>query len=166
MTLALTTTQVEFNLEDTIRLVVAQGVGPDPHDIATKVLELIPVGLERDLLARLLPQYCRKVTTGPRKARKYRLARATRSTDGMMTGKWALVREEILNDPFSVDGQWVVFGDLTQDNLAWLVADRKEGAADLTAEATRLSNLLSLMKREKVATVRNLPFDLIEKVML
>lgn len=155
------TTTTTFNLNQTIRDVIAEGVGPDPRDIATKVLELVPIGLERDLLAYLLPQHCRLIMIQPRAAAQ----RAMRRTSGELEGKWRMVRETILTDPYEVDGTWKLFGDLTVEDVLWLAEDRKRRGAELNAESERHSQLAAVMKRRKVSTVRELPLEQIEKVM-
>ncbi len=156
----------EFDLREAVRAVIADGVGPNPKDVAVKVLERIPVGLERDLLATLLPEFCRKMLLSTRSARHKRSARAGRVRGaGLMSAKWKAVREEVLNEAWSVNGEWITFGDLTAANLRWLVAERKQAVESLALEATRLANLLALAERHAVGSVRELPFDVIEKVM-
>jgi hypothetical protein len=49
-----------FSLAETVRTLIAEGVGPNHRDLAVKTLEAIPPGAERDVLAQLLPEYCRK----------------------------------------------------------------------------------------------------------
>ena len=152
-------------LRSRVREVMQTGVGPDPRDIAIKVLENVPLGDERGYLALLLPAYCREVSRGIRSPYHYYTENVeTRSTRGDVGKKWADVGG-VFGLGFSVEGEWLRLGAMTQKQIKWLIGDYSRIASDNKAQAERFTSLGNLMRRHKAQVVSDLPFGKVEGVM-
>ena len=157
--------ETTLNLRDLVRGVIRDDVGPDPRDIATKVLEVVPFGDERDYLAFLLPTYCRKVSRDIRSGYShYTEDGETRSGSGDVGKKWADVRG-VFGLPFCVDGEWLKLGGLSQDQVVSLAGDYSRLASDNEFQAERFLSLRNLMRRHKALVVSDLPVEKVEGVM-
>lgn len=154
-------TEEHFDLRSLVRKVVADGVGPDPREVAAKVLELVPIGWERDAMAQMLPEFCRIVIVNPRTHSQRRGA----TSDAFSQGKWDLVRDKLLDQAWQVAGVWRFFGDLTLKDVNWLVEERAASAQELFEESGRLAALAKTMKARKAETVRDVPAEVLAKVM-
>ncbi len=154
-----------LNLRNLVRGVIRDDVGPDPRDIATKVLEVVPFGDERDYLAFLLPAYCREVSRSLRSGYIHNTEDGeTRSSSGDVGKKWADVRG-VFGLPFCVDGEWLKLGGLSQDQVVSLAGDYSRLASDNQFQSERFLSLRNLMRRHKARVVSDLPVEKVEGVM-
>ena len=152
------------NLRSMVMDVIRDDVGPDPKDIAIKVLEMVQFGDERDHLSFLLPAYCREVSRGVRSPYDYADGVEARSTRGDVGKKWADVRG-VFGLPFCVDGEWLRLGALSQDQVVLLAGDYSRIASENQSQSKRFMSLRNLMRRHKAQVVSDLPVGKVEGVM-
>ncbi len=157
-------TEETTTLRSMVKEVIRTGVGPDPKDIAIKVLEGVHIGDERDFLAFLLPAYCREILRGIRSPYYYTDSDDRRSTSGDVGKKWADVRG-VFGLPFFVDGEWLRLGALSQDQVVLLAGDYSRIASENEAQMNRFLSLKNLMRRHKAQRVSDLPVGKVEGVM-
>lgn len=140
----------------------------DPHDIADALLAKLKGQAVRDALAECLPQYVRIVLARERWSDRLDPASAVTETHTGTAGssrstKWAAARSLFRQPIFA--GQWRQLGDLTVEEVTWLVDDRDRQAKELMLSRDRWSALRDLMARRKAKKVADLPEDEVAEVL-
>ena len=154
----------QTSLRHAIREVAATLSLNNPHEIADKVIESTTAQQRKDWLAEILPSFVADVL---RNDRNDALNASSGSKASARSAKVAGVRDwwaAFLAARISVNGHWKAVGDLSADDLQVVVAERREAAAKINAQADRYEHLLSLLATHGVATVAELPRDAVEAV--
>jgi hypothetical protein len=141
----------------------------DPHAIADAIAADLRGAAAKEALAECLPQYVRVVLSSLRS--NARLDPATwpshtheANAGSSRSSKWMAARD-FFRQPIHAAGEWRQLGDLTVDEVAWLVDDRHRQAKELTIAADRFAALRDLMTRRKAKRVRDLPEDEVAGVL-
>lgn len=156
------------SVRDRVRELLADTDLSDPHDIADALLGQLKGRSTRDALAECLPQYVRIVLARERWSDRPDLAKeqadahhdAARSS---RSSKWAAARS-LFRQPIYA-GQWRQLGELTVEEITWLVDDRDRQAKELMIARDRWSALRDLMTRRKASKVAELPEDEVAEVL-
>lgn len=156
------------SVRERVRKVLVETELSDPHDIADALLAKLKGQAARDALAECLPQYVRIVLSGERRRDRLDPAMGAttnqRSTAGSSrSSKWAAARS-LFRQPIYV-GQWRQLGELTVEEVTWLVDDRDRQAKELMIARDRWSALRDLMTRRKADRVADLPESEVAEVL-
>lgn len=135
---------------------------PNPHALAPKVLEAIPFGEEREILAMLLPDVCREVFRSLRGAPQKLPAP---DTSVAASPRWRHVRRRWLDVPVKAGDTWKLLGDCTPEETLKLAADYGRRAEENAAFERRYRRLAEEAVARKVRVVGDLPEELVEEVM-
>ncbi len=155
----------QTSLRHAIREVAATSSLNNPHEIADKVIASTTAQQRKDWLAEILPSFVADVLRNDRNDALN--ASSSGSKASARSAKVAGVRDwwaAFLAARISVNGHWKAVGDLDADDLQTVVAERREAAAKINAQADRYEHLLSLLATHGVATVAELPRDAVEAV--
>ena len=132
-------------IRERIRDVVSTSSIVDPHNIAAKLIESATASDRADWLAEVLPRYVGDVLRNDRNSLISESAIAPRP---VRSAKVAGVRDwwhKFTTSTIAVDGTWKAMGELTADDLAVVVAERRDHAAATLRQADRFECLAGLL---------------------
>lgn len=135
---------------------------PDPGVIADKLRGEIPSSAYDEVLAVTLRSYVREQI----RARRRSPAKVLEPTTSLMQAspKWRMVRD-LLDDSYSVDGEWKRLGDFTPDDCEWVASDYFDRAARNEVWGKKFQRLRSELRKRRKGHVADLPRELVEEVM-
>jgi len=152
------TVTVAFDLNAEARRLLAESDNPDPKAVAEKLLEAIPFGLERDVLAQLLPEFLRGL------AQKHRTYLSGGSNGGR---KGRSIWTDLFDNPVSRGANdWTRLGELTAIECNQIAASYRARASELTVQADKFDALAAECRKRKVTMVKKLPRDVVEAIMV
>lgn len=181
----------EFDLDATIREVLATSTVAIPRDIAIDVAARIPDEALADVVAGLLPPRIRQVIRKQRYSDRYNAQRraqsenravrapargSTHSTqttdddapDTVGSGRWQGAAS-ITHDPkrwrVAIDGEWMLLGDCTADHVKVAILAYRKLAAANEAIADRYCDLRDTMIAEGASKVADLPDDVVRMIL-
>jgi hypothetical protein len=151
------------NITTRIRAVLADSDANDPHAVAEQVLDGSTATERKAWLASVLPAYVSDVMRSDRNAALNQAARPSRRMPSA-SAKVAGVRDwwtKFIESRIAVGAEWKSVGDLTAEDLAKVVAERRDQAARIHTQADRYESLIGLLGRHGAACVRELPSDVV-----
>lgn len=157
-----------MDLRQRVRKVLTETELSDPREIAESIIGDLRGRAVRDALVECLPEYVRTVLSGERSMQRLGLAH-TRNDDQTIgsgssrSSKWEAVGR-LFREPMFV-GEWKQLGDLTVEDLTWVVEDRDKKAKELMATRDRYAALRDLMIRQQVTRVRDLDEGQVREVL-
>lgn len=152
----------------------------DPHAITEALLGELKGARARSALAELLPGYVRVIINsdrngftpergGDRPGPAIDVTKTQTSPAGpgqtSKSTKWEAARHSIFRHRVQVDHDYLLLGDLTVEQVGWLVDDRYAKAKTLTSKGDRYAALRDLMQRRKATRVRDLAEDEVAEVL-
>lgn len=167
-----------MTVRDRVRALLDETDLCDPHAITDVLLGELKGAKVREALAELLPGYVRVVINSERNGftpygdedvdrpdpAKVQPTAHTRGAGSSRSTKWASARS-LFRRRIQVDHDYLFLGDLTVDQVGWLVDDRYRKAKDLTSKGDRYAALRDLMVRRGVTRVRDLPEEEVAEIL-
>lgn len=166
----------EFNLRALVREQLATSSEPNPHAIADRVLKLVPEEYLRDALGQCLSFLVRQMIYGERSMnrRPAMLAEVTQAsgkgTQPPAPSRWVGVSgryQRLLRQRECIDAEksaWRALGEMTREEVLKAAEIRRGNAHKNASIAKRYEALAHHMEVQQVATVQELPPDVLEAV--
>lgn len=156
-----------FDIRAAVREVIDTTDLTDPGDIALKVAENVPSKHLREVLAAVLRDFVRIEFHAYDRRRPSAEPTTERHPRGPRSAKVGAIRAwaRLLRKPVAVEANvWKQFGECTLDDLGFLAEDRRRNAAESVAAAERFDKYSAAMAEYGVATVADLPDDVIASI--
>jgi hypothetical protein len=144
------------------------GVDPDPGRVTEKILADLSDEEARLIAALTLRDYVRHVLAMPRPVGEQK---TFETANGKRTVSWKTaaiidhIDAELAKGVFAAKGVWKHFGDCAEVDLLTLVDSRRKKSRELVAEAERYELVLSALRDAQVQTVREIPRDVLARVL-